>query len=114
MSYDIYQAVRKGDIATLEQCLDEGFDVNRKDQFGWTALHHAADCNQSQCMFLLLQHNAQPNLTTWDNGQTALFLAAQSGSLQCIQVLHEFYDWICEQRGGILLLCHIVTFIAFQ
>lgn len=38
----------------------------------------------------LLTHNADPNLTTWDDSTSALFMAAQEGHAQVVKLLLEF------------------------
>jgi ankyrin repeat protein len=68
-------------------------DVNT---IGKTALMEAAQFNQAQSVRVLLQHDANPNATTWPakddamlqhDGRTALMYAAANASLSTIKLL---------------------------
>ena len=42
----LFAALRAGDVAAVRQLLDDGVDVNSKNEFGLTALAYAASAGQ--------------------------------------------------------------------
>ena len=80
----------------LDSLLAHGATVNEVNTIGKTALMEAAQFDQPQSVRWLLQHDANPNATTWraDNGallqhdgRTALMYAAANASLSTIRLL---------------------------
>ncbi|KAI4121156.1 MAG: hypothetical protein LQ338_006535, partial [Usnochroma carphineum] len=65
-------------------------DVDARDIDGWTALHWAARRGSSKAVALLLAHKADPRLATWNEGQSALHLAAPSNSALCVQQILQW------------------------
>jgi ankyrin repeat protein len=57
------------------------------DGHGNTPLHWAAFKNETECVRLLLQYNADPNARAHPSGWTPLHDAAYSNSSQCIELL---------------------------
>ncbi|KAL9043874.1 MAG: hypothetical protein Q9214_002954 [Letrouitia sp. 1 TL-2023] len=60
-------------------------DVDGRDADGWTALHWASIRGSSEAVVVLLAHGADPRLKTWNDGRSALHLAAKSNSAVCVQ-----------------------------
>lgn len=60
-------------------------DADGRDADGWTALHWAAIRGSSEAVVVLLAHGADPRLKTWNDGRSALHLAARSNSAVCVQ-----------------------------
>src|ERR1700752_420748 len=54
----LYEAVRKGDLATVTSLLDNGADVNAKFRYGATALFKAAERGHADIVKLLLARGA--------------------------------------------------------
>jgi hypothetical protein len=62
MAAPIHDAVMDGDRATLEQLLDEGADIDARDDFGYTALHIAVATGNIALAELLIERFADVNL----------------------------------------------------
>ena len=63
---DVRDAVRRGDIAAVQRFLDEGWDVNERENWtGADALCVAAGAGNAEMVELLLRYGADPN--THDN-----------------------------------------------
>jgi ankyrin repeat protein len=60
----IHQAAKSGDLAAVKQLLNDGADVNEKDQNGWTPLHWAAWKGNNEIVVLLLSKGADANART--------------------------------------------------
>src|SRR5689334_2466800 len=54
----LYEAVRKGDVAAVTALLDKGADVNAKFRYGTTALFKAAERGNAEIAKVLLDHGA--------------------------------------------------------
>jgi len=78
-------AVRDGDIETLELLLEQGSDPNFIDHYG-TALGNAAQSGHTDIVRLLLDLGADPNLRD-QFGNTALKDAALYGNIDIIRLL---------------------------
>lgn len=65
-------------------------DIDDRDVDGWTALHWAARRGSNEAVALLLAHGADPRLTTWTDGRSALHLAAPSNSALCVQQILQW------------------------
>lgn len=72
-------------------------DIDGRDVDGWTALHWAGRRGSSEAVALLLAHGADPRLTTWNDGRSALHLAAPSNSALCVQ---QVLQW---RRGNAIV-----------
>jgi ankyrin repeat protein len=58
----LYEAVRKGDVAGVTAALDRGADVNAKFRYGTTALFKAAERGNAQIAKILLDRGADVNV----------------------------------------------------
>jgi hypothetical protein len=82
----IFSAVQSGNVASLQQCLRDGDDINATDKDGQTPLHTAASApNPEMCIFLIFNGanvNAKSKLgsTPLDIAAT-MFLTLVDGSL---------------------------------
>lgn len=61
--------------------------VDVRDIDGWTPLHWAARRGDHRALSTLMQHGADPFLSTESVGLTSLHLAALSNSVPCVQTL---------------------------
>lgn len=85
----IVQAVKYGvDKMHILELINQGNDINAKDEYGQTALMAAAANNNAEITTLLLEHNANVNATR-NNGKTALIIAADNGSISIVKLLLE-------------------------
>ena len=81
--YFIY-AARTGDIAGMQECLDEEVPIDFQDPIsGNCALHMASANNKIEALTFLLAKNACCNLTNKTNN-TALHWAALCGHLEVV------------------------------
>jgi len=58
----LFEAVRKGDVAGVTAALDRGADVNAKFRYGQTALFKAAERGNAEITKILLAHGAEVNV----------------------------------------------------
>ena len=79
-------AAVEGDIAALKHMVNDGQDVNERDDFGDTALHFAAAAGQLDTMHWLIDHGGLPMFRGFER-QTPLFWAARRGQLEACRFL---------------------------
>jgi ankyrin repeat protein len=82
----LMRAALEGQTDTIQALLDQGEDVNAKDDEGRTALMFATVNQHTETVKTLLEHGADVNARANDGG-TALLLAASNGSLEIVQAL---------------------------
>ena len=68
----LYEAVRKGDLALVTSLLDQGADVNAKFRYGATALFKAAERGHTEIVKLLLARGADVTVKDTFYGATAM------------------------------------------
>ena len=83
----VADAAMQGDVATVRALLKVGSDVNAAQGDGMTALHWAAMNNDAALAQVLLYAGANVRAATRINGYTPLFLAAQRGYGDVVDVL---------------------------
>jgi len=72
-----------GDVPRAKKLIARGAQVNKD---GWTPLHYASTKGQVEMVKLLLANGALPNEIS-PEGNTALFMAVQTDSLETVQLL---------------------------
>ena len=84
----LFSAVKKRDVETLEKLLAAGLPVNCQDagRPGWTLLHEAAFEDKSEIVKILLKYHADVNARDWA-GMTPLHRAAEKGGQETIGLL---------------------------
>lgn len=82
----LISAVKRGDVAWLQNRTSARELINERDASGFSALHYAAENNHVPMVKWLLQAGADPALTT-PFGMTPLALAIRSESLAAIHEL---------------------------
>eukprot|EP01028_Stygiella_incarcerata_P004630 TRINITY_DN202_c0_g1_i3.p3 TRINITY_DN202_c0_g1~~TRINITY_DN202_c0_g1_i3.p3 ORF type:complete len:339 (+),score=98.33 TRINITY_DN202_c0_g1_i3:93-1109(+) len=86
-STELCEAAFNGDIATVMRLLDEGFDVDSREEMdNNTALSEAALQGHVDICQLLLEHWADAN-SLGDSGRTPLYRAAFNGHLSVVMLL---------------------------
>ena len=81
----IFQSSELGDIDSVKQFLDEGFQVDMDSELG-TALHYAIHANHKEVAELLVSRGADVNAKNW-RGRSPLFFV--NGSLDLVEFLIE-------------------------
>ena len=80
------RAAYKGSKKDLRELLKAGAPVDGCHKYGKTALHEAVRHGQFRCVEILLGHNANVNISTYD-GLTPLHEAAEHGFVDCLIAL---------------------------
>ena len=62
MDTRLHEAADKGDIDTLRALLEEGVDINTKNEAGYTALYHAVHMNKLDATRFLIEHGASTDV----------------------------------------------------
>jgi uncharacterized protein len=85
---DVIEAVKNGDIQTIERLLAGGAPINEQDEHGWTPLNWAAGKGDATAVALLLARGADVTLTGRDN-RTPLMIAKAAGRDDAARLLTE-------------------------
>lgn len=80
-------AARRGKVEQLRALLDDGANIERKNNHGHTALVQAAGCGRSECVQLLLDRGADVNA---GRRVSALAYASLNGHMECIRILLDY------------------------
>jgi ankyrin repeat protein len=88
----LFEAVRKGDVAAATAALDRGADVNAKFRYGTTALFKAAERGNAQLAKLLLDRGADVKVKDTFYGATAMTWALDGKHTEIVKLL--------LQKGG--------------
>src|SRR5574338_1686709 len=83
----LYEAVRKGDVAAVTAALDKGADVNAKFRYGTTALFKAAERGNAEVAKVLLDRGADVQVKDTFYGATALSWALENDHLDVVSLL---------------------------
>ncbi len=78
----------EGDLWGVRKQLEKGVNADAKDQYGTTALEHAAEAGHSEIVKLLIEKKANVNMPDL-RGTTPLMLAVWNGHLETVKVLLE-------------------------
>ena len=84
-----FEAVRKGDSASVTALLDKGVDVNTKFRYGTTALFKAAERGNLEIVKILLAHGADVQVKDTFYKATAMTWALQNNHIDVVNVLLE-------------------------
>jgi ankyrin repeat protein len=82
----LMRAALDGDIESVKALINQGMDINRRDENGRTALMFAVVNRHYETMKVLLEHGADVNARS-NVGGTALMGAAMAGELSMVQAL---------------------------
>jgi hypothetical protein len=85
----LYEAVRKGDVAAVKSALDRGADVNAKFRYGTTALFKAAERGNAEVTKLLLERGADVKVKDTFYGATATSWAIDGKHIDVVRLLVE-------------------------
>ena len=82
----LMRAALDGDTESVRELINQGADINRRDDSGRTALMFAVVNRHYETMKVLLEHGADVNARSQQGG-TALMGAAMDGELSMVQAL---------------------------
>jgi ankyrin repeat protein len=85
----MWEAVRKGDMAMATALLDKGADVNAKFRYGTTALFKAAERGHTDIVKLLIARGADVSVKDTFYGATAMTWALQNSHVGAVEALLE-------------------------
>lgn len=85
----LFEAVRKGDVAAVTSLLDKGADVNAKFRYGQTALFKAAERGHASVVRVLLDRGADVSVKDTFYGATARSWAINHGHAEVVKLLFE-------------------------
>ena len=85
----LFEAVRKGDVAAVTATLDKGADVNAKFRYGATALFKAAERGHTEVVKVLLDRGADVKVKDTFYGATAMTWAVDNKHVGVIRLLLE-------------------------
>src|SRR5215470_5283086 len=83
----LFEAVRKGDPASVTALLDKGADVNAKFRYGMTALFKASERGHLEVVKILLAHGADVKVKDTFYGATAMTWALQNDHTDVVNAL---------------------------
>ena len=83
----LHVAVRANAVAHVRKLLENGAIPNLVQLFSETPLHTAAAMGYDECVQLLMDHKASPEVAMGPTKMTALHLAAQDGNVDSLQIL---------------------------
>jgi len=82
----LMDAAHEGDFEKVLALIQEGHDLNSKDDFGWTALRYAARNDHEEVVSMLILNGADMNLAS-KSGRTPLMSAASNGHEKICEML---------------------------
>ena len=85
----LHQAARDNNAAEAKRLIDNGAEVNAKDENGFTPLHRAAGRNAAAVAKLLIDNGADVNAEIGNTGLTPLYLAAGRNAAAVAKLLIE-------------------------
>jgi hypothetical protein len=83
----LFEAVRKGDVAAVTAALDKGADVNAKFRYGQTALFKAAERGNAEVAKVLVDRGADLNVKDTFYEATAISWALSNDHFSVVQLL---------------------------
>jgi ankyrin repeat protein len=87
----IHAAAASRKIEIVEMLLNQGADVNEKQQGGFTPLHEAAITGNLEMVQLCLKHSVDKNIKN-DKGETALTLASSKEHHHVVEFLQNYTE----------------------
>jgi ankyrin repeat protein len=82
----LIEAIMDCNTGAVEDHFSQGADVNVRDLYGWTPLHFAANCADTDIAGILLEKGADVHARS-DDGSTPLLIAANNGRSEVITLL---------------------------
>ena len=83
----LYDAAKRGDLASVARLLKQGGNPDVKDGDGVTALMYASEQGHAKVVEFLLKQGANPNIQDSGYGMTALMVSAAEGHAEVVRLL---------------------------
>ncbi|XP_053544761.1 relA-associated inhibitor isoform X2 [Bombina bombina] len=100
----LHNAICGANYHIVNLLVNSGANVNAADSHGWTPLHCAASCNDTQMCSILVRHGAAIFATTYSDGSLAVDRCDpyQEGYKECITFLTEVEQCMGETQSGVV------------
>jgi hypothetical protein len=85
----LWEAARKGDVATVKTLLDKGANVNARFRYGTTTLFKASERGHTEVVKLLLERGADVSVKDTFYGATAMTWALENKHIEVVRALLE-------------------------
>ena len=83
----LHKAAQRGNVRKIRQILDNGTEVDTKDQEGRTPLYLATAYGRYEVVKILLKYGAKVDGQNYEPGVTALFGAIQNNRIKIAKIL---------------------------
>lgn len=83
----LFEAVRKGDVAAVTSALDRGADVNAKFRYGTTALFKAAERGNAEVVKVLIDRGVDVKVKDTFYGATAISWALSGSHAEAVRAI---------------------------
>ena len=116
-----FKAAEKGTVKTIKEMIEAGFDLNKRDKDGWTALMLAALNNHRVTSTTLIEAGADLNIAD-PLGMTALMAASVAGNKPLVEFMvksgadieqedtvGETAEYMAEQAGHVTIARYFST-----
>ncbi len=116
-----FKAAEKGAVKTIKEMIEAGFDLNKKDKDGWTALMLASLNNHRVTATALIKAGAEINVAD-RLGMTALMAASVAGNKPLVELMvksgahieqedtvGETAEYMAEQAGHVTIARYFST-----
>lgn len=105
----LIEAVTNGYLSIAQILLNHRANVKAQDEYGWTALHHAAYEGYCEIAQLLVNYHGVEISAQDEEGWTALHLAAQDGHLPVVQLLLDNGANVSDRKNDGWSVLHMAT-----
>jgi uncharacterized protein len=94
----LIEAVKRGDYAAVEMCVNSGANINQQGEQGWTALNFAAGKGDLALVRLLVERGADPFMVGSDK-RTPYMIAVAAGRMSVAKYLSEIQDKYAQKKN---------------
>jgi len=86
-------AALNSDLQTVRELVEQGAEINKRNDWGWTALLNATIKGNSALVAYLLKHGASPHLADND-GRSPLMAAVLNNHPEVVKTLLNYKGWM--------------------